>query len=188
MRQSRCHTMRNILFLGGVLMMLAACEHYLPGGTATPPAFLTKTKCTGTYAADHYTVQCPAGWTVTSAPNLPEMLVFASPDQRTGMIISSPVGSFTASQYGELLQQYMSVANVANISVIVSGKTTTAGPGGWTPAATATGNKGATRYTYRQFVRYHDGKRYMAILYAPTASSAASENSLLAMLASLHFE
>jgi len=105
----------------------------------------------------------------------------------TGMIISSPVGNLTTSQYGTLLQQYMSRANIANIAITLSDKTTTEGPNTWTMMATGTGNKAATNYTYHQYVTYHNGKRYMAVLHAPTSSFASSEKGLLSMLASLHF-
>jgi hypothetical protein len=182
-----CRAMRNILLISGVLMGLTACERYVPGATATPPAHLTTTACSGAYSTDHYTIQCPEGWIVTSTPTLPDVQSFSSPDHMTGMIISSPVGNLTASQYGVLLRQYMSRANIANVAITLSNKTTTVGPNTWTLMATGTGNKAATNYTYHQYVTYHDGKRYMAVPYAPTSSFASAEKGLLSMLASLRF-
>jgi hypothetical protein len=178
--------MRIVVLLSGIFMALAACERYAPGATVTPPAHLTKTACSGAYSTDHYTIRCPEGWIVTSTPTLPDVVFFSSPDQMTGMIVSSPVGSLTASQYGTLLQQYMSRANIANVAITLSGKTTV-GPNPWTMMAIGTGNKAATNYTYHQYVTYHDGARYMAVPYAPTASFASSEKELLSMLASLQF-
>jgi hypothetical protein len=187
MHRLRCHSMRNIMLLSGVLISLAACERFAPGATVTPPAHLTTEACSGAYAADHYTIQCPQGWIVTSTPTLPDVLSFSSPDRMTGMIVSSPVGNLSASQYGTLLRQYMSRVNIANIAITLSDKTTTAGPNTWTMTATGTGNRGATNYTFRQYVTYHNGARYMAVPYASTASFASSEKELLSMLASLHF-
>jgi hypothetical protein len=173
--------------LGGALLAFAACATTSAGVPATPLPQSTTMACTGTYATEHFRIHCPARWSVTTTPSIPATLFFASPQPLTGMIVSSPAGRVTASQYGTLLHQAMRRASVANIMITTKNVAIPAGANLWTLTATGTGNRGPTNTTYQQYVTSAKGARYVAVLYAPTTAFAEGEKALLAMLATVEF-